>query len=344
MAIKIINFPDGFSSASTPPVSGIIGPDDVDGSMILLNNNEALRGKKGPTGNQNIIKVNASDEVELSSAGVRAIYANTPTALNEITNKSFVDTSSASAVSTANAYTDTQISNLINAAPGVLDTLDELAQALGDDPNFATTTATALGNRLRVDTAAQGLTGAEKTNAKTNIDLNNVPNVDATNPANISQTSSYRFVTDTEKTTWNAVSMQTDTYSNLVTFAATASDGKLCYASDLDLLYYVSNGILQEFAVMKTINGTISTAQVTVGTSQVRATVSGSAPNANRKRLKIKPNKNNTGAIFYGGTGLTTSTGMEIIGPDGIILDYDASDYYLISDTLAQTVEILEVI
>jgi len=35
------------------------------------------------------------------------------------------------------------------------------------------------------------------------IGLGNVPNVDATNPANIVQTSSYRFVTDTEKSEWN---------------------------------------------------------------------------------------------------------------------------------------------
>jgi len=35
------------------------------------------------------------------------------------------------------------------------------------------------------------------------IGLGNVPNVDATNPANIVQTSSFRFVTDTEKSTWN---------------------------------------------------------------------------------------------------------------------------------------------
>lgn len=36
------------------------------------------------------------------------------------------------------------------------------------------------------------------------IGLGNVPNVDATDPANIIQTSSYRFVSDTEKSTWNA--------------------------------------------------------------------------------------------------------------------------------------------
>lgn len=38
---------------------------------------------------------------------------------------------------------------------------------------------------------------------KSDVGLSNVPNVNATNPANISQTSSYRFVTDTEKATWN---------------------------------------------------------------------------------------------------------------------------------------------
>jgi hypothetical protein len=38
---------------------------------------------------------------------------------------------------------------------------------------------------------------------KGDVGLSNVPNVDATNPANITQDASHRFVTDTEKTTWN---------------------------------------------------------------------------------------------------------------------------------------------
>jgi hypothetical protein len=53
--------------------------------------------------------------------------------------------------------------------PAALDTLDELAAALGDDANFAATVTTALGNRVRVDTAAQGLTLTEQANARTNI-------------------------------------------------------------------------------------------------------------------------------------------------------------------------------
>ena len=50
----------------------------------------------------------------------------------------------AAAISTANAYTDAEISSLIDAAPGALDTLNELAAALGDDSNFASSTTTAI--------------------------------------------------------------------------------------------------------------------------------------------------------------------------------------------------------
>ena len=45
-------------------------------------------------------------------------------------------------------YVDTKISDLIGGAPGALDTLNELAQALNDDQNFATTVTTALGTKF----------------------------------------------------------------------------------------------------------------------------------------------------------------------------------------------------
>lgn len=44
-----------------------------------------------------------------------------------------------STLSSANSYTDTKVADLVNSAPAVLDTLKELADALGQDPNFATT-------------------------------------------------------------------------------------------------------------------------------------------------------------------------------------------------------------
>ncbi|MCE6073370.1 hypothetical protein FS799_00675 [Agrobacterium vitis] len=61
------------------------------------------------------------------------------------------------------------ITSLVGSSPAALDTLNELAAALGNDPSFATTTATALGNRVRFD-AAQSRSDSEKLQARSNID------------------------------------------------------------------------------------------------------------------------------------------------------------------------------
>lgn len=55
--------------------------------------------------------------------------------------------------------------------PAALDTLDELAAALSDDASFAGTITTALGSRVRTDTAAQGLDSTQQNNARTNISV-----------------------------------------------------------------------------------------------------------------------------------------------------------------------------
>ncbi|ANA86945.1 hypothetical protein PBI_SOUPS_7 [Gordonia phage Soups] len=44
-------------------------------------------------------------------------------------------------------YVDDKVAGLVSSAPATLDTLDELAAALGDDPNFATTVATQIGTK-----------------------------------------------------------------------------------------------------------------------------------------------------------------------------------------------------
>lgn len=61
---------------------------------------------------------------------------------------------SAYALSQANTYTDTEISSLINAAPGALDTLNELAAALGDDSSFSTTITNSLSEKLSIVSAS----------------------------------------------------------------------------------------------------------------------------------------------------------------------------------------------
>jgi hypothetical protein len=59
---------------------------------------------------------------------------------------------------------------LTNGAAAALDTLAEIATALGNDANFAATVTTALGNRIRFD-AVQALSAAQITQACANLGL-----------------------------------------------------------------------------------------------------------------------------------------------------------------------------
>ena len=99
------------------------------------------------------------------------IQMNTAIAASNTLMKTYVDGEISTVIANTYNYTDTAIANLVDSAPVTLDTLNELAAALGDDANFSTTTANALGLRLRVDTAAQGLSAAQKSNALTNLGI-----------------------------------------------------------------------------------------------------------------------------------------------------------------------------
>jgi len=69
------------------------------------------------------------------------------------------------------AYVKTAVSDLVGGAGEALDTLNELATALGNDANFSNTITTALGNRLRVDVNNQSLDATQKANAIANLGL-----------------------------------------------------------------------------------------------------------------------------------------------------------------------------
>ena len=64
---------------------------------------------------------------------------------NDLTNKPTIPSIAGLATET---YVNTKVADLVDSAPGTLDTLNELAAALGDDPNFATTIATQMGNKV----------------------------------------------------------------------------------------------------------------------------------------------------------------------------------------------------
>jgi hypothetical protein len=64
-------------------------------------------------------------------------------------------------------YVDSAVTSLVNGAPSTLDTLKELSDALGADPNFATTVTNAIGEKLRKDSNLSDLTDASA--ARTNL-------------------------------------------------------------------------------------------------------------------------------------------------------------------------------
>lgn len=66
------------------------------------------------------------------------------------------------------AFVTAAIAGLLNSAPGALDTLKELADAIGDDANYAATIAAALAVRLRVD-AAQSLSSGQQAFGRSNL-------------------------------------------------------------------------------------------------------------------------------------------------------------------------------
>jgi len=70
------------------------------------------------------------------------------------------------------AFVATAVANLADSAPSTLDTLNELAAALGDDANFAATTATSLGEKLAKASNLSDL--ADAGTARTNLGLGTV--------------------------------------------------------------------------------------------------------------------------------------------------------------------------
>lgn len=71
-----------------------------------------------------------------------------------------------------NSSINNAVSALVNGASTTLDTLSELADALGNDANFATTIAAQMGKRVRVD-APQTFTVTEQAQGCANLGIGN---------------------------------------------------------------------------------------------------------------------------------------------------------------------------
>ena len=126
-----------------------------------------------------LVNANSSDLSSLTTVQKTSLVA----AINEL--KTAVDSVSGNQITINDSGSSTSVvwsaskvsaaiaqakSDLVNGAGTALDTLSELAAALGDDANFATTITTGLSYRLRFD-AAQTLTAGQKTQACANLGI-----------------------------------------------------------------------------------------------------------------------------------------------------------------------------
>lgn len=76
-------------------------------------------------------------------------------------------------------YVDTKVSDLVNGAPALLDTLKELSDAIGGDANFAATIGTSLGEKLVKASNLSDL--ADASVARTNLGLGSIATQNANN-------------------------------------------------------------------------------------------------------------------------------------------------------------------
>lgn len=133
-----VNFNDGFKIASVAVTSSAAELNILDGVTATAAELNKLSGVSSNIQTQLDAKASSASLATVATSGSYA----------DLTNKPTIPSITGLATET---YVDTAVSNVVNSAPATLDTLNELAAALGDDPNFATTVSTNIGTKWTQD-------------------------------------------------------------------------------------------------------------------------------------------------------------------------------------------------
>lgn len=119
--------------------------------------------------------------VDNTSDASKPVSTATQAALNGKSATSHTHT--ASQVTDLGVFVDDRIEDVIGAAPAALDTLDEIAAALGDDANFAATMTTSLAGKVPTTRKVAGKPlSADVTLTKSDVGLPNVPAIYSDTP------------------------------------------------------------------------------------------------------------------------------------------------------------------
>ena len=90
--------------------------------------------------------LNSTSENPIQNKVVNSAISN----INSLVGTSSVSSQISNAINglATETYVNNKVAGIVNSAPETLDTLNELATALGNDPNFATTVATQIGTKV----------------------------------------------------------------------------------------------------------------------------------------------------------------------------------------------------
>jgi hypothetical protein len=131
---------------------------------------------------EGLVSTEATDRYNAITAAINTEIQDRNDAINsaistEVTNRNdAIATAKGEAISSANSYTDGKVADLVDSAPELLNTLNEIAAAIADNPNYATDVANLVATKADtsyvnseisdLDTAAQGYASAAQSAAE----------------------------------------------------------------------------------------------------------------------------------------------------------------------------------
>ena len=159
---------DGTANINLPGVN-TTGDQDTTGNAATVTNGIYTTDKLSALSSTTSTELAGviSDETGTGSL----VFANTPTLVSpSLTGTPSAPTASSTTNTTQIATTEfvqTRIGEIIDTAPAALDTLNELAAAINDDANFASTVTTSLGTKLDINASSFGGNAATATALET---------------------------------------------------------------------------------------------------------------------------------------------------------------------------------
>ena len=210
------------AKAFTTEREGVLRKELQDGDTATLN------AAKGHTNDRE-----AAVRKDFAAADASTLQAaKDHTAARETAIRSDMTSGDASTLASAKEYVDKAVEQILNGSPEALDTLKELADALGNDPNFAATVTKQLGQKVDKVTG-KGLSTEDYTTADKQklagiaAGANNYVHPSSHPATMIQEDASHRFVTDTEKSAWSGKADKTTASASAAGLMSAADKKKL---------------------------------------------------------------------------------------------------------------------